>query len=56
MGFYDEALVITRSLDEIANLLSPFAHDPATFELWKNADDTRRMAAMISFRQPHLAG
>jgi hypothetical protein len=42
MGFYDEALVLTRSVGEIANLLSLFAERPDDFARWKTLDERAR--------------
>lgn len=41
-GYYDEALSLTRSVGEIANLLFLFAAQPATLERWRVADDATR--------------
>jgi hypothetical protein len=42
MGFYDKALVLTRSVGEIANLLSLFAERPEEFARWKTLDKKAR--------------
>jgi hypothetical protein len=42
MGFYDEALVLTRGVGEIANLLSLFAARGASFARWASLDNRTR--------------
>ena len=39
-GFYDEVLVLSRGLGEIANLMQLFVCDPGSFNEWKNASPT----------------
>ena len=43
MGFYDEALIIVRSMGEIANLFALFAVAPESIEEWKMADRCARI-------------
>jgi hypothetical protein len=43
MGFYDEALIIVRSMGEICNLLSLFSLAPETIDEWKTSDRTHRL-------------
>ncbi len=43
MGFYDEALVIVRSIGEICNLLSLFTLSPQAIEEWKKSDRAYRL-------------
>jgi hypothetical protein len=42
MGFYDEALIIVRSIGEITNLFSLFNLDPKSIEEWKKSDRAYR--------------
>jgi len=42
MGFYDEALVLTRGVGEIANLLSLFDARSESFAHWKSLDERTR--------------
>jgi hypothetical protein len=42
MGFYDEALVLTRGVGEIANLLSLFEAQSESFVRWKSLDERTR--------------
>jgi hypothetical protein len=42
MGFYDEALVLTRGVGEIANLLSLFEARSDSFARWKSLDERTR--------------
>ena len=42
MGFYDEALIVTRSLAEIVNLFSLFVAAPETVDEWKKSDRAYR--------------
>ncbi len=42
MGFYDEALVVTRGVGEIANLLSLFEARSESFARWKSLDERTR--------------
>jgi hypothetical protein len=42
MGFYDEALVLTRGVGEIANLLSLFEARSESFARWKSLDERAR--------------
>jgi hypothetical protein len=42
MGFYDEAIALTRSVGEIANLLSLFAEQADSFTRWKSLDERTR--------------
>jgi hypothetical protein len=42
MGFYDEALVLTRGVGEIANLLSLFEARSESFARWKSLDERMR--------------
>ena len=42
MGFYDEALVLTRGIGEIANLLSLFEARRESFARWKSLDERTR--------------
>ena len=37
LGFYDEALVLSRGLGEIANLMQLFCYDTNALDEWKNA-------------------
>ena len=41
-GLYDESLLATRSIGEVANILFLFANDQASFQDWKNASDKQR--------------
>lgn len=41
-GFYDESIVLTRTLGEIANLCYLFAADSNALREWTDADDKRR--------------
>lgn len=43
LGFYDEALLLCRSLGEIANLLFLFVLDPAAQEQWRGATRAERL-------------
>ncbi len=43
MAFYDEALVLIRSLAEIANLLSLFQHEKTSLQEWKRATRRERL-------------
>lgn len=43
LGFYDEALIIVRSLGEITNLLSMFSLMPETIGEWKKSDRKYRL-------------
>jgi hypothetical protein len=43
LGFYDEALIIVRSLGEITNLFSMFFLMPETIEEWKKSDRKYRL-------------
>jgi len=43
MGFYDEALIIVRSMGEICNLLVLFSLSPEAMEEWKTSDRAYRM-------------
>jgi hypothetical protein len=43
MGFYDEALIVIRSLGEIANLLCLFVVEPTSIEEWKKSDLAYRL-------------
>ena len=36
-GFYDESLLLSRSIGEIANLFQLFVHDPDSLEVWKKS-------------------
>jgi hypothetical protein len=42
-GYYDEALALARSVDEIANLLILFASDQSALEKWKVSDKRTRI-------------
>jgi hypothetical protein len=42
MGFYDESLTLTRSVGEIANLLSLFSERRELFDRWKTLDERSR--------------
>jgi hypothetical protein len=42
IGFYDEALVLTRGVGEIANLLSLFETRSEAFSRWKSLDERTR--------------
>lgn len=42
MGFYDEALTLSRSIAERVNLVSLFLYDPATLTEWRSADEKGR--------------
>lgn len=41
LGFYDEALVLSRGLGEIANLMQLFCCDADALDQWKNASPTQ---------------
>ena len=43
MGFYDEALIVIRSLGEIANLFCLFVVEPTSIEEWKKSDLAYRL-------------
>jgi hypothetical protein len=43
MGFYDEALIIVRSIGEIANLVSLFSSAPEAIDEWKKSDRASRI-------------
>ena len=43
LGFYDEALVLCRSIGEITNLLHLFEQDRRTFEEWKTSSREDRL-------------
>jgi len=43
MGFYDEALIIVRSMGEICNLFSLFSLAPETINEWKTSDRLHRL-------------
>jgi hypothetical protein len=42
-GFYDEALVLVRSIGEIANLLVLFMSESTTMDEWRNSDHNMRI-------------
>lgn len=42
-GHYDESLVLTRGIGEIANLLCLFKNDPAELSGWKTATRSERL-------------
>jgi len=42
LGYYDESLVLSRGIGEIANLLCLFAHDPSSFSKWKKMTKKER--------------
>ena len=42
-GFYDESLLLSRSIGEIANLLCLFNEKPNSFEKWKQSSRSERM-------------
>ena len=42
-GFYDESLLLSRSIGEIANLLCLFNEEPSSFEKWKQSSRGERM-------------
>ncbi|MFJ9768636.1 hypothetical protein ACIRUY_33040 [Streptomyces erythrochromogenes] len=42
MGFYDEALTVSRSIAERANLVFLFLYDPDTLTEWRSADERVR--------------
>ncbi|WP_369387896.1 hypothetical protein AB5J72_10000 [Streptomyces sp. CG1] len=52
MGFYDEALTLSRSIAERVNLVSLFLYDPATLAEWRCADekDRRRKYSAVQVR------
>jgi hypothetical protein len=43
MGFYDEALIIVRSVGEITNLLTLFSLSPESIQEWKASDRQHRI-------------
>ena len=43
LGFYDESLLLCRSLGEIANLLCLFSQESSFFEEWKQSSQSDRM-------------
>jgi hypothetical protein len=43
MGFYDEALIVVRSLGEMTNLFSLFSVVPESVDEWKNSDRKHRL-------------
>lgn len=43
LGFYDEALVLVRSIGEISNLLVLFCQEDALFQEWKRSDHRKRI-------------
>lgn len=44
MGFYDEALIIVRSIGEVTNLFLLFSMSPQSLEEWKRSDRPYRLA------------
>jgi hypothetical protein len=50
MGFYDEALIIVRSMGEICNLLVLFSVSPEAIEEWKTSDRAYRMTNLSPSR------
>jgi hypothetical protein len=44
MGFYDEALIIVRSIGEITNLFVLFSMSPQNIEEWEKSDRSYRLA------------
>ncbi len=42
-GLYDEALLLVRSVAEVANLFTYFSADPQKFRQWKTADPSKRI-------------
>jgi hypothetical protein len=43
MGFYDEALILVRSVGEIANLFALFIEVPGAVDEWRNSDRIYRL-------------
>lgn len=43
VGYYDESLVLTRSIGELANLLVFFVRQPLEFQRWKQTDRSERL-------------
>ena len=41
-GFYDEALLLCRSIGEVANLLQLFCHDSDAYEVWRSSSRQQR--------------
>jgi hypothetical protein len=50
MGFYDEALVIVRSMGELTNLFALFFSSPESIEEWKELDRSYRLANLTPGR------
>ena len=50
LGFYDESLVLSRAIGEIANLLVLFQQDKTAFEEWKTASRRDRMIKFTPFK------
>jgi hypothetical protein len=50
LGFYDEALSLSRFLGERANLLALFADDPALMDRWRQADEKARRREFSAVR------
>ncbi|MFD9910128.1 hypothetical protein [Streptomyces sp. NPDC059063] len=52
MGFYDEALTLSRSIAERVNLASLFLYDPESLAEWRSADgkDRRRKYSPVRVR------
>jgi hypothetical protein len=44
MDFYDEALIIVRSMGELTNLFALFFSSPESIEEWKQSDHSYRVA------------
>lgn len=49
-GFYDEALMLTRGIGEIANLLFLFSADTESMNLWRRSDKGDRQRHFTPFR------
>jgi hypothetical protein len=44
MGYYDESLMLTRGIGEIANLLHLFYQEPSKISTWENLNDRQRFS------------
>jgi hypothetical protein len=56
MGFFDEALVLVRSIGEIANLLALFASNSKALEEWKRFSRPERLSRFSPGRVRGLLG
>ena len=49
-GFYDESLLLSRSIGEIANLFQLFVHDPDSLNVWKTSSQRWREFRPVKVR------